>query len=170
MPGHAASHGRTSSSILQHSQGTARSFLKNPNERCCRQLDPDWWLLSFTHSRWSWTQSYFLHTKPNVLLQKSSVFIELTTWTKYTAYIVHVFCKEIFFIAKNFITNLPSAPNHSKWLWNKEGKQYSSFWLLIILIAPFKELNAPLLTKHIILFLYDNDRAKKKKWEISKFM
>ena len=112
MPGHAAPHGRTSSSILQHSQGTDGSFLQNPNECCCCQLDPDWWLLSFTHSCWSWTQSYFLHTKPNVLLQKSSVFIELTIWTKYTAYIVYLFCKQLLLLPNTSFTNLPSAPGY----------------------------------------------------------
>ena len=62
-------------------------------------------------------------------------------------------------IAKHFIYQFTFSPR----LWNTEGKQYFNFWHRIILIAPFKEPSAPLHTKHIILFLYDSDTAKKKK-------
>ena len=38
-------------------------------------------------------QSYFLNTKHNILLQKSSIFMAI--WTRHTAYIVKDFCMEI---------------------------------------------------------------------------
>lgn len=54
-----------------------------------------------------------------------------------------------FFITNHFIYQLPSAPNHSKLLWNKEGKQHSCFRHFIILILSYKKLSVPLLKKHI---------------------
>ena len=110
------------------------------------------WTLTNDFFHWC-MQSYFLNAKHNVILQKSSIFTAV--WTKHTAYIVHIFCKEIFYHPP-FHLPITSAPYHSKLLWNKEGKQHSRFRHFIILILSYKKLCSSTQKAHCFS-IYDSD-------------
>ena len=150
------SHGGTASSILQYLPGTDRTFLQNPNE-CF--WDPDWWLLSLIHSCLCWMQSYFLNTKHNALLQKSSIFIAI--WTIHTAYIVKDFCKEISNHKKLIIYFQSQIIENGCEM--KKGSNTCSFCHFIILILLHVQRQIFLCSQNTLLLFstYDNDRPEK---------
>ena len=146
MSGHTASHGRTTSFILQHSQGIDGICLQNP----------DGWLLSFNHSCLSWSQV-------NSLYQAQWPFSEKFCFPDHlnkTPGLYRIWLQEENLKSQNISVHLSSAPNHSKCLCNKEGKQHSQLLILHYFDSTIQRAKH---TQNILLFssTYDNDIAER---------